>query len=76
MQEEFLECSLLEDKENLKNEILGFIADYNEHRAHSSLNGLTLLEFSIKKYRSFAPASLFYTNILHLINYNLNKRFM
>lgn len=46
--EEFLEDSLFEDEEDLKNEILGFIAYYNEHRAHSSLNGLTPLEFAKK----------------------------
>ena len=44
-EEEFLEDSLFEDEEDLKNEILGFIAYYNEYRAHSSLNGLTPLEF-------------------------------
>ena len=48
LKEEFLEDSLFEDKEDLKNEILGFIAYYNEHRAHSSLNGLTPLEFAKK----------------------------
>lgn len=45
LEEEFLEDSLFEDEEDLKNEILGFIAYYNEYRAHSSLNGLTPLEF-------------------------------
>lgn len=48
LKEEFLEDSLFEDEEDLKNEILGFIAYYNEHRAHSSLNGLTPLEFAKK----------------------------
>lgn len=48
LEEEFLEDSLFEDEEDLKNEILGFIAYYNEHRAHSSLNGLTPLEFAKK----------------------------
>lgn len=46
--EEFLEDSLFENEEDFKNEILGFIAYYNEHRAHSSLNGLTPLEFAKK----------------------------
>jgi len=46
--EEFLENSLFENKEDFKNEILGFIAYFNEHRAHSSLNGLTPLEFAKK----------------------------
>ena len=46
--EEFLEGTLFENEEDFKNEILGFIAYYNEHRAHSSLNGLTPLEFAKK----------------------------
>lgn len=46
--EEFLEDTLFENEEDFKNEILGFIAYYNEHRAHSSLNGLTPLEFAKK----------------------------
>lgn len=45
LKEEFLEDSLFNDEEDLKNEILGFIAYYNEHRAHSSLKGLTPNEF-------------------------------
>lgn len=44
--EELYEDSLFENEEDFKNEILGFIAYYNEHRAHSSLNGLTPLEFA------------------------------
>lgn len=45
LKEEFLEDSLFEDEEDLKNELLGFIVYYNEHRPHSSLNGLTPKEF-------------------------------
>ena len=48
LKDEFLEDSLFNDKEDLKDEILGFIAYYNEHRPHSSLNGLTPLEFHQK----------------------------
>lgn len=48
LQEEFLEDSLFENKEDLKNELLGFIAYYNEHRPHSSLGGLTPNEFAKK----------------------------
>ena len=48
LKEEFLEDSLFNDEEDLKNEILGFIAYYNEHRAHSSLKGLTPMEFAVK----------------------------
>ena len=32
------EDSLFKDKEDLKNELLGFIAYYNEHRPQSLLN--------------------------------------
>lgn len=46
--EEFLEAFLFENEEDLKNKILGFIAYYNEHRAYSSLNRLTPLEFTKK----------------------------
>lgn len=41
LKEDFTEDSLFNDKEDLKNELLGFIAYYNEHRPHSSLNGKT-----------------------------------
>ena len=46
LKEEFLEDSLFEYEEDLKNEILGFIAYYNQHRAHSSLNGITPIQFA------------------------------
>lgn len=45
LKEEFLEDSLFNDIDDLKNEILGFIVYYNEHRPHSAINGLTPLEF-------------------------------
>jgi len=41
LKEDFTEDSLFNDKEDLKDELLGFIAYYNEHRPHSSLNGKT-----------------------------------
>ena len=43
--EEFLEDSLFEDKEDFKNELLGFIAYLNEYRPHSALKGLTPKDF-------------------------------
>lgn len=45
LKEDFTEDSLFKDKEDLKDELLGFIAYYNEHRPHSSLNGKTPKEF-------------------------------
>lgn len=41
LKEDFTEDSLFNNKEDLKDELLGFIAYYNEHRPHSSLNGKT-----------------------------------
>lgn len=46
LKEDFIEDALYENKEDLKNELLGFLVYYNEHRAHSSLNGKTPLVFS------------------------------
>lgn len=48
LKEDFVEDSLFNDKEDLKNELLGFIAYYNEHRPHASLNGYTPSEFNKK----------------------------
>ena len=45
LKEDFEEDSLFNDIEYLKEEILGYIVYYNEHRPHSSLNGLTPKEF-------------------------------
>jgi len=45
LKEDFTEDSLFNDKEDLKNELLGFIAYYNEHRPHSSINGMTPQDF-------------------------------
>ena len=41
LKEDFIEDSLFNDKEDLKKELLAYIAYYNEYRAHSSLNGKT-----------------------------------
>ena len=41
LKEDFTEDSLFNDKQDLKDELLGFIAYYNEYRPHSSLNGKT-----------------------------------
>lgn len=46
LKEDFIEDALYEDLEDLKNELLGFIVYYNEHRPHSSLAGNTPLSFS------------------------------
>ena len=45
LKEDFTEDSLFNDKEDLKEELLGYIVYYNEHRPHSSLNGLTPKDF-------------------------------
>jgi len=41
LKEDFIEDSLFNDIEDLKEELLGYIVYYNEHRPYSSLNGLT-----------------------------------
>ena len=45
---DFEEDSLFNDIDDLKEEILGYIVYYNEHRPHSSLNGLTPKDFREK----------------------------
>ena len=39
LKEDFLECSLFNNEDDFKDELLGFITYYNEYRPHSSLNG-------------------------------------
>lgn len=46
LKEDFIEDALYNDVEDLKNELLGFLAYYNEHRTHSSINGLTPMDFA------------------------------
>jgi transposase InsO family protein len=46
LKEDFIEEALYNDLEDLKNELLGFLVYYNEHRAHSSLNGDTPQQFA------------------------------
>ena len=41
LKEDFIEDSLFNDIDDLKEELLGYIVYYNEHRPHSALNGLT-----------------------------------
>ena len=45
LKEDFLEDALYEDIDDLKEELLGFLVYYNEHRPHSTLGGLTPKEF-------------------------------
>ena len=48
LKEDFLEDSLFNNEEDLKDELLGFITYYNEYRPHSSLNGDTPRKFREK----------------------------
>ena len=41
LNEDFIEDALYEDVEDLKNELLGFLVYYNEHRPHSAIGALT-----------------------------------
>ena len=41
MNEDFIEDALYENIDDLKNELLGYIVYYNEHRPHSAINNLT-----------------------------------
>ena len=45
LKEDFLEESQYNDLEDLKEELLGYLVYYNEHRPHSSLNGSTPKDF-------------------------------
>ena len=45
LKEDFTDDSLFKDIEDLKEELIGYIVYYNDHRPHSSLNGLTPKEF-------------------------------
>ena len=41
LNEDFIEDALYENIDDLKDELLGFIVYYNEHRPHSAINNLT-----------------------------------
>ena len=41
LNEDFIEDALYENVEDMKNELLGFLVYYNEHRPHSAINALT-----------------------------------
>jgi hypothetical protein len=41
LNEDFIEDALYENLDDLKNELLGFLLYYNEHRPHSAINNLT-----------------------------------
>ena len=41
LNEDFIEDALYEDMEDLKEELLGFLVYYNDHRPHSAINNLT-----------------------------------
>jgi transposase InsO family protein len=48
LKEDFIEDALYNDLDDLKNELLGFLVYYNEHRPHSSLNGKFPKDFANK----------------------------
>jgi transposase InsO family protein len=41
LNEDFIEDALYENLDDMKNELLGFLIYYNEHRPHSAINALT-----------------------------------
>jgi transposase InsO family protein len=41
LNKDFIEDALYENLDDLKNELLGFLIYYNEHRPHSAINNLT-----------------------------------
>lgn len=41
LKDDFLEGALYENVDDLKEELLGFLVYYNEHRPHSAINGMT-----------------------------------
>ena len=46
LKEDFIEDALYNDLEDLKNELLGFLVYYNEHRPHSAIGHLTPKNFA------------------------------
>ena len=46
LHEDFIEDALYEDVTDMRNELLGFLVYYNEHRPHSAIGTLTPLEKS------------------------------
>ena len=48
LKEDFLDDALYDDIDDLKEELLGFIVYYNEHRAHCGLNGKCPVDFAKK----------------------------
>jgi transposase InsO family protein len=49
LKEDFLDDARYNDLDDLKNELIGFLVYYNEHRPHSSLNGSTPKDFLLFK---------------------------
>ena len=45
LKEDFLDDALYEDIDDLREELLGFLVYYNDHRPHTSLENLTPKEF-------------------------------
>lgn len=47
LKEDFIDDALYNDLEDLKNELLGFLIYYNEHRPHAALRNLTPKSFAL-----------------------------